>query len=219
MVPPRPREVTPVVDSSTTWPTVPAPVPAVRPQVARADAAATDNNPRLAFSPRGFNLTSVPELSAPAATGQSRGGAPSTLQQQAIALGGAPQPAVPVTAPSAAQSQAAAGGGASTDSRASHTGRQLPQPNAVGGPPAATGGFEIQVGAFATPVEAERAMTDARARAGDLLRGRETRAIRVTKEARQVYRARFVGFDSRTAASTCLEMRRRQIDCFVMRAE
>ncbi len=81
------------------------------------------------------------------------------------------------------------------------------------------GSFEIQVGAYATQPEADRALSHARSQAGDLLRGSDSRALLAKKDNRQIYRARFIGFDSARAASTCLELRRRQIDCFVMRAE
>lgn len=100
-----------------------------------------------------------------------------------------------------------------------------PPPYAVRGPrpselpPAAGGGFEIQIGAYATAAEADRALATVRSSAGTVLRGSEPKALAVTKEARRIYRARFVGLDSRSAAAACLELRRRQIDCFVMRAE
>jgi len=41
----------------------------------------------------------------------------------------------------------------------------------------------------------------------------------VQKGNRQLYRARFAGFDATAAASTCLALRQQQIDCYVMRAE
>ena len=81
------------------------------------------------------------------------------------------------------------------------------------------GGYEIQVGAYGNSGEAERALTSVRASAGELLRTSQSRTFAIAKDGRQVFRARFVGFDARSAASTCVEMRRRQIDCFVMRAE
>jgi D-alanyl-D-alanine carboxypeptidase len=33
---------------------------------------------------------------------------------------------------------------------------------------------------------------------------------------RQIFRARFAGFDADRAASTCTELRRKGVDCFVM---
>jgi D-alanyl-D-alanine carboxypeptidase len=43
--------------------------------------------------------------------------------------------------------------------------------------------------------------------------------IPVTKDARQLYRARFSGFTAQAAATACLELRRLAVDCFVMKAQ
>ena len=86
-------------------------------------------------------------------------------------------------------------------------------------PVAVPSGFEIQVGAFATAAEADRALAAARATAVDVLQARSSKTVPFDKQSRRIYRARFSGFDSIGAAATCLELRRRQIDCFVMRVE
>ena len=213
LVPPRPRPM--AVAEGAAQPTaitpVPAPVPAVRPQTATASTPrpqTPDANQRFAFLPVS------PDIAAPAAApspGAARGAAPSSFQQQAdnlargqqaVQQGAQPQPPRSMTAPYAVRGPAmpAAAGGAA---------------------PAATGPgrFEIQVGAYATLAEAERALQAVRGQAGEVLRGREGRALIARKDSRQIYRARFVGFESTAAASTCLELRRRQIDCFVMREE
>ena len=161
----------------------------------------------MAFAPRGVGL----DANRPALTGQhpepasigTRGAPPSTFQQQATALARGAEP-VPPPSPRPLP---------------------LPIPSGVRGPlPAVAAavqpsGFEIQVGAFATAAEADRALAAIRSSASELLHSSEGRAVPVKKDARQIFRARFAGFDSRTAASTCLELRRRHIDCFVMRAE
>lgn len=163
----------------------PAPVAALRPQVAAGGPGDTAGASRFAFA-------------APPAPQQAfvRGNPPSSLQQQAAQL---------------------ASGGPG-----------IPAPYGVRGPhqvettsvsSAAGGGYEIQIGAYGSSVEAERALAGARSSAADLLATSAARTFAISKDARQVFRARFVGFDSRTAAWTCLEMRRRQIDCFVMRSE
>jgi D-alanyl-D-alanine carboxypeptidase len=91
---------------------------------------------------------------------------------------------------------------------------------ALGAPGAAAGGaFLVQIGAFNSPAEADRALSATRERAGDLIGSFAPVTAAVQKENRQFYRARFAGFDAQTAASTCLELRRRQIDCFVMKSE
>ena len=140
----------------------------------------------------------APPLRAAAAAPASvlRGAQPSTLQAQADNL--------------------ARGGAALAPATAATTTR----PMALGAPGAATGGaFLVQIGAFNSPAEADRALSDTRERAGDLIGTFAPVTAAVQKENRQFYRARFAGFDAQTAASTCLELRRRQIDCFVMKSE
>lgn len=80
-------------------------------------------------------------------------------------------------------------------------------------------GFHIQVGAFTTVAEAERLLKDARDRSQGLLAAAKPLTSPVTKDNRQMYRARFAGFDAQAAANTCLELRRLAIDCFVMKAD
>ncbi len=140
-----------------------------------------------------------------AAGGPARGAAPSTFQQQAAAMPHGSDAAVPPVRPAAARTMDPPYGVRGT----------MPPP----GNEPISGGFEIQIGAFATAPEADRALVTARTSAGDLLQSRSGRTVPVEKNARRIFRARFNGFDSRTAASTCLELRRRQIDCFVVRAE
>ena len=193
--------------------------------------------PPSTFQQQATNLTQPTPIAAPmpmyvrAGTteqpGGARGAAPSTFQQQASSLSRGAS-VVPAAAPVAAPLPVPVAATAPL--------RPVPPPPyAVRGPvPAPTpahqptrvasagspaGSFEIQIGAYATQPEADRALSNARGQAGDLLRGGDSRALLARKDNRQIYRARFVGFDSARAASTCLELRRRQIDCFVMRAE
>lgn len=205
MVPPRARPAPPVADASAAWPNgVPAPVPAIRPQVARAQPPADVTSARLAYAPRMVepDARRSTQTVVPTSTDLSRGAAPSTFQQQAANLA---RGEAPLIAPAP---------------------RPATPPYAVRGPTAAElavvqpiGGFEIQIGAYASAPEAERALAAARSSASDLLQNRSPRTVPVRKDARTVFRARFAGFDSRGAAATCLELRRRQVDCFVMRAE
>lgn len=212
MVPPRPRVASGVSDAGETWHSVsslpvpapaqvPAPVPAVRPQVAAGGLSDTAGASRFAFAgpPVGAPVAfqRPPERLPPAPQqAVARGNPPSTLQQQAAQLAsGAPGMPAPF-------------------------GVRGPQPVETSAVTAAGGGrYEIQIGAYGSSVEADRALAAVRANAADLLAASPSRTFAISKDARQVFRARFVGFDSRVAASTCLEMRRRQIDCFVMRSE
>ena len=95
------------------------------------------------------------------------------------------------------------------------------QPAAYQTAPAATprGRFEVQIGAYASIDEAQRALTSAQSRARQLLAGYGSVTHPVQKAGRTMYRARFSGFDAGRASSTCTELRRQAIDCFVMSAE
>ncbi len=84
---------------------------------------------------------------------------------------------------------------------------------------AASSRYEIQIGAYSSIGEAQNALTSTQARAGKLLAGYASVTHPVQKAGRQVFRARFSGFEAQRAASTCTELRRQSIDCFVMTAE
>jgi D-alanyl-D-alanine carboxypeptidase len=94
-----------------------------------------------------------------------------------------------------------------------------PQRSAALEPAAASGRYEIQIGAFGTIDEAQKALTAAQSRAATALAGHASVTHPVQKAGRQVFRARFSGFDAQRAASTCTELHRTGIDCFVMTAE
>lgn len=80
-------------------------------------------------------------------------------------------------------------------------------------------GFEIQIGAYTTPAEAQSKIDLVRQRAVALLEGHSGVTMPFQQADRQIFRARFVNFDETSAASTCLELRRLAIDCLVMRAD
>jgi D-alanyl-D-alanine carboxypeptidase len=84
---------------------------------------------------------------------------------------------------------------------------------------AASGPFQIQVGAYVAPADAERQMAQARQRSGGLLDPYLAVAVPVENGRRQLYRARFQGFERTAAYSTCASLRRLQIDCFVLRMQ
>jgi D-alanyl-D-alanine carboxypeptidase len=96
---------------------------------------------------------------------------------------------------------------------ASHT-HAVPQSAAP-----ATGTYEIQIGAYGSAAEAQKALDVTRAKAGSLLGGHQPRTILVMKDNRQLHRARFAGFDAKSAADVCVGLRKQQVDCFVMKAE
>ncbi len=84
---------------------------------------------------------------------------------------------------------------------------------------APSGGFQIQIGAFGSAAEAERQLATIKSRAATVLSAKSAVALPVQKGDRQLFRARFTGFDANAAASACTELRRLAIDCFVMKAE
>ena len=84
---------------------------------------------------------------------------------------------------------------------------------------AAAGRFEIQIGAYASVDEAQRTIAQVQIKAGKLLQKYPSVTLPVNKAGRQIYRARFRGFEAQTAANTCAQLRTQAIDCFVMAAE
>ncbi|HVY42186.1 MAG TPA: serine hydrolase [Hyphomicrobiaceae bacterium] len=130
-----------------------------------------------------------------------RGALPSSLEAQADRLSRGQPPVTPaVTSALAHRSQA-------------------PAPTQISAPFAGRGGFAVQVGAYSTQAEAMRQLQAASARAGDLLAGRPPVSQPVQHAGKQLYRARFSGFDSQTANATCQELKRRQIECHVAKVE
>jgi D-alanyl-D-alanine carboxypeptidase len=82
-----------------------------------------------------------------------------------------------------------------------------------------SGPFAIQIGAYSDSADAEQHMDTARQRAGGLLDPYAAVAVPYRKGSNQLYRARFRGFEATAATSACLQLRRLQIDCFVVRAD
>ncbi len=85
---------------------------------------------------------------------------------------------------------------------------------------APTGPFQVQVGAYQTEGEAERQLAWVRQRAGSVLGAHAPHMSQVRRGDKVYFRARYVGFDARSAADhACTELKRLEIDCLVMRAE
>jgi len=84
------------------------------------------------------------------------------------------------------------------------------------GKKAAGGRYTVQIGAYVSIDDAQRALTNVQGRAGKLLAGIPTVTHPAQKDGHQVYRARFTGFDADRATSTCNALRRQSVDCFVM---
>ncbi|SFV28248.1 serine hydrolase [Hyphomicrobium facile] len=84
------------------------------------------------------------------------------------------------------------------------------------GKKASGGRYTVQIGAYGSIDDAQRALTNVQGRVGKLLAGIPTVTHPAQKDGRQVYRARFTGFDADRATTTCNALRRQSVDCFVM---
>jgi D-alanyl-D-alanine carboxypeptidase len=77
----------------------------------------------------------------------------------------------------------------------------------------------VQIGAFGSATEARSALADAQDRAGGVLSGLQSTTPTTVKDGQTMFRARFTGLNADRASSTCTELRRRSIDCFVIAGE
>ena len=83
-------------------------------------------------------------------------------------------------------------------------------------PTSATGSaVDIQIGAYGSATEAERQLILVRTKAADLVGRAPSATPAITANGKQMWRARFSGFDATAASNICTELRRRQIDCLV----
>ncbi len=192
-------------DGETAAPVAPAaaPLPVSAPVASAAAPVAPAARPAVpAPSPLPALPRSAAQAPAKAAAPAAvvRGSPPSTLQAQAnnMARGGKPF----ATASLAAAPAFLHG----------------PKPAAPASA-AASGAYQIQIGAFATPLEAEQKLAAVRQQAKTVLAGHQPLTLSVQKGARQLYRARFAGFSATDAATACTELRRLSHDCFVNKAE
>ena len=81
------------------------------------------------------------------------------------------------------------------------------------------GRFEIQIGAFNSVGEAQKALDAVHTRAGGVVANHASVTQPVDKGGRQIVRARFRGFDATSAARACGALRQQNFDCFVMSAD
>ena len=103
---------------------------------------------------------------------------------------------------------------------AQHTALASGKPARVAELTPATGGrFEIQIGAYNSVAEAQRALDAVHARAGSVVANYASVTQPVSKDGRQIYRARFRGFDATSATNACGALRKQSFDCFVMTSQ
>jgi D-alanyl-D-alanine carboxypeptidase len=120
----------------------------------------------------------------------ARPGVLGTLPVQAVAAQSEPAPA---SAPAALQA--------------------APTPRAA----ASRSGWIIQIGAFADEAEAKQRLRSAQSMAHDLLAKADGFTERVVKGSKELYRARFAGFDKEKAEAACHYFKRNDIACMTLR--
>ena len=81
------------------------------------------------------------------------------------------------------------------------------------------GDYHVQVGAFMSEADAENRLGMVQQRAVDLLDGHLPFTTSFMKGDQEWYRARFAGFSKDDAQSTCAALKKRSLDCAVMKAE
>jgi D-alanyl-D-alanine carboxypeptidase len=197
----------------------PAPeVPQARPAPVAAGASPTPDTSRL---PSSFEqqMASMAQNMSPAGTVAPT---PAPLAPPPAAATTVAQPAPTARPPSSLGAQMAqliqASQPASTP---------MAQPSRLRGPetapaaspaPAASGGYAIQIGAYASPAEADRRLTAAQSQIA-LLRDRQAQRQAVTTGDKTLYRARFLGFDATSAQSACAELARQSLNCLALKAD
>lgn len=81
------------------------------------------------------------------------------------------------------------------------------------------GAFQVQVGAYMSQNEAENRLGMVQQRATDLLDSHLPFTASFMKEDREWFRARFAGFSEEEARATCTALKKRSLDCVVMRSD
>jgi D-alanyl-D-alanine carboxypeptidase len=92
-------------------------------------------------------------------------------------------------------------------------------PTAAGQPTNAALNYDIQIGAYASPAEADRRMTTAASLVPTHLKNRRPNRQQVSVGDKTLYRARFSGFDQSAASAACAELNRQSINCIALKAE
>ena len=180
---------------------------AMQPQTAVAPAPVATAEPPRAPSRFEQHMASLaqnivpdetPAPAAPAMAAPAR--PPSTLNAQLAQLLGAPQPGA-VSAPTYRLKGPAPDAALPSDTTSP------------------TLGYEIQIGAYTTPIEAEKRLTQAAAQVPGPLAGHTPTRQTASVNDKTYYRARFTGYDAASAASACAELNKHAINCLALKAE
>jgi D-alanyl-D-alanine carboxypeptidase len=85
--------------------------------------------------------------------------------------------------------------------------------------PSGGANYDIQIGAYASPAEADRRMASAATLVPTHLKNRRPNRQQVSVGDKTLHRARFSGFDQAAAAAACAELNRQSINCIALKAE
>ena len=195
---PSPDETTDMEDTGET----PAPVRTEKPQLRGFAPASLANAPTALTT--ASNRDVVPDVPSP----RPDASVP-RMQQIAASAETHPAPVIRGLPPSTLGAQARA--------LAAETGRGFEPRRAAF--QKTSGGYAVQIGAYSSIDDAQRALTNVQGRAGRLLAGISSVTNPTMKNGHQIFRARFTGFDASRATKTCNALRRQSVDCFVMAAD
>lgn len=155
-------------------------------------------------------------------TSAALGLAPSTLQQQAANLAQGLPPLSRVSAYDQAGEQHSLPRVTKAALHAEAPSSPEPAaavPNSTPATAKRAGTYQVQIGAYSSAAEAEKALIATLERAANVLSAAAPVTTPVKSGSRQLYRARFAGFDPQAALNACQELKRRHIECFVAKAE
>jgi D-alanyl-D-alanine carboxypeptidase len=93
-----------------------------------------------------------------------------------------------------------------------------PQPRGSAAAQALAGPYHVQVGAYVSPADARARLHSVSSKADGLLGNHPHDAVPAEVGGREVFRARFGGFDEARARKTCDRLKQRAVDCLVMAA-
>jgi len=79
------------------------------------------------------------------------------------------------------------------------------------------GSLSIQIGAYESEEEAKQHLSDAQSKLRAMLAAADPFTERVRKGSKELYRARFAGFDRATAEAACRQLRRSEFACVTVR--
>ncbi|MFP3921839.1 MAG: serine hydrolase, partial [Dichotomicrobium sp.] len=105
-----------------------------------------------------------------------------------------------------------------TEARLGAAPEPAPQPSGSAEPRGLAGPYHVQVGAYVSADDARRRLETVSARSDALLRDRPHQAVPALISGKEVFRARFGGFEQAQARRICDKLKRKSVDCLVIGA-